>query len=217
MTQTTTTAPPPSAFAKAPDAFARLTEDQVRETFAYTLGVQAVLWGTQWVKAGEAFRMFSRPLPEGTSPSPYDPLAHGINIWGHTRKLLNADTRLIETPNTETLYSNMVVDLADGPVVIEHPDFGNRYVRTTVWDLHSDTHTISQKQDGGHAPPYAIVPVGWEGTIPADLRTIELRSRYFQSRRTSRSTVRRTCRTSTSSRPGSRSSRSRTGAMRARP
>src|SRR5262245_57866566 len=80
-------APPPSAFDKAPEAFARLTEDQARETEAYTLGVQAVLWGTQWVKAGESFRMFSRPLPAGTSPTPYDPLPHGIDVWGHARNL----------------------------------------------------------------------------------------------------------------------------------
>ena len=173
-------APPASAFAKAPEAFARLTDEQVRETQAYTLGVQAVLWGTQWVKAGESLRMFSRPLPAGASPSPYDPLPHAVNVWGHARKLLNADTRLIETPNTETLYSIIVVDLKDGPVVIEHPDFGDRYFRTSVWDVHSDTHTISQKQDGGHPAPYAIVPVGWKGTIPSGLKTIEVRSRYFQ-------------------------------------
>jgi len=174
-------ATPASTFLEAPDAFARLTADQVRETEAYTLGVQAVLWGTQWVKAGEAFRLFGRPLSEGASASPYDPMPHGIDVWGHARKLLNADTRLIETPNTETLYSIIVVDLGNGPVVIEHPDFGERYFRTSIWDLHSDTYTISQKQDGGQPPPYAAVPIGWKGPIPAGLRTIELRSRYLQA------------------------------------
>src|SRR5262245_19204056 len=172
--------PPPSAFAKAPEAFSRLTEEKARETEVYTLGVQAVVWSTQWVKAGESLRLFSRALPEGASPSPYDPMPHGINVWGHARKLLNADTRLIETPNTETLYSIMVADLGSGPVVIEHPDFGDRYFRTSIWDVHSDTHTISQKQDGGHPPPYVIVPVGWKGTIPPGLKTIVMRSRYFQ-------------------------------------
>lgn len=164
----------------APNAFERMTEDQVRETEAYTLGVQAVLWGMQWVKAGEAFRLFSGPLPAGKDRSPYDPQPHAINVWGHAQKLLNADTRLIETPNTETLYSIIVVDLKDGPVVIVHPDFGDRYYRTSIWDLHSDTHTISQKQDGGAPPPYVIVPVGWQGEIPSGLKRIDVRSRYAQ-------------------------------------
>ena len=168
------------ALLKAPKAFERLSADQVRETHAYTLGVQAVLWGLQWVKAAEALHMFSAPLPAGKARSPYDPLAHAINVWGHARKLLNADTRLIETPNTETLYSIIVIDLDDGPIVIEHPDFGERYFRTTVWDVHSDTHTISQKQDGSQPPPYLVARTGWTGNVPAGLKAIEVRSRYFQ-------------------------------------
>ena len=151
------------ALLKAPDAFARLSDEQVLETQAYTLGVQAVLWGMQWVKAGQAFRLVSRPLPAGQARSPYDPQPHAINVWGHAQKLLNADTRLVETPNTETLYSIVLVDLKDGPVVVVHPDFGDRYFRTSIWDLHSDTHTISQKQDGGAPAPCVIVPAGWSG------------------------------------------------------
>jgi hypothetical protein len=143
-----------------------MSAEQVRETEAYTFGVQAVLWGMQWVKAAEGFRMFSRRLPAGQERSPFDNNPHGINIWGHAQKLLNADFRTIETPNTETLYSGALLDLKNGPIVIVHPDFGDRYFRTSIWDLHSDTHTISQKQDGRHPPPYAIIPVGWQGEIP---------------------------------------------------
>jgi hypothetical protein len=70
-------------FLKAPEAFARLTPEQATEAEAYTLGVQAVLWGLQWVKAAESLRMFSAPLPAGHERSPYDPMAHGVNVWGH--------------------------------------------------------------------------------------------------------------------------------------
>jgi hypothetical protein len=167
-------------FLKAPAAFARMTEAQAGEAFAYTLGVQAVLWGLQWVKAAEALRMFSAPLPSGKERSPYDPQPHAVNVWGHARRLLNAATRLIETPNTETLYSIIVVDLSDGPVVVEHPDFGERYFRSSIWDIHSDTHTISQKQDGSQPPPYALVPVGWHGSLPDGMKAYEIRSRYLQ-------------------------------------
>jgi hypothetical protein len=165
---------------KAPDAFARLSADDARETWAYSLGVQAVLWGMQWVKAGEGFRLFTRPLPDGAERSPFDPMPHAIDAWGHARELLDADTRLIETPNTETLYSIIVVDLDGGPVVVEHPDFAGRYYRSTVWDLHSDTHTISQLNDGDSPPPCAVVRTGWDGQVPDGLRVIEVRSRYFQ-------------------------------------
>jgi hypothetical protein len=72
-----------------------------------------------------------------------------------------------------------VIDLENGPIIVVHPDFGDRYFRTTVWDLHSETHTISQKQDGHKPPPYAIVPVGWSGRIPAGVKSITIRSRYM--------------------------------------
>jgi hypothetical protein len=163
---------------KAPEAFAHLPEDQVRETVAYTLGVQTVLWGTQWVKAGETFRMVSRPLPDGATRSPCAPNPHGINTWGHAQQLLTADFRTIETPNPETLYSTALLDLEDGPIVVVHPDFGDRYFRTSLWDLHSETHTISQKQDGRAPRPYAIMPVGWTGDLPAGMQSIVVRSRY---------------------------------------
>jgi hypothetical protein len=87
--------------------------------------------------------------------------------------------RFIETPNTETLYSNAVLDLQDGPVVLLHPDLGERYFRTSVWEVHGDARTISQKQDGPKPSPYALLPYGWKGTLPGGLKTIQARSRYL--------------------------------------
>src|SRR5262249_50183037 len=169
---------PKSVFLRAPHAVGRLSKEQATETFAYTLGVQAVLWGTQWVKAGESFRAFTAPLPAGTERSPFDVNPHGINFWGHAQKLLTADFRTIETPNTETLYSMALADLKDGPVIAIHPDYGERYFRTSIWDLHSETNTISQKKDGNHPPPTAIQWVDAPGEIPEGLETITVRSRY---------------------------------------
>jgi hypothetical protein len=171
-------AEPPKALLEGTKAYERMSDEQVREVEAYTLGVQAVLWGMQWVKGGEAFRLFTAPLPNGTERSPYDSNPHATNVWGHAQKLLTAEFRVIETPNTETLYSGAVIDLKGGPIVVVHPDFGERYFRTTLWELHGDTHTISQKQDGGKPAPYAIVPLGWKGDLPAGLKSIQVRSRY---------------------------------------
>jgi hypothetical protein len=157
---------PKPALLPATDAYARMPADAAAETLTYVLGVQAVIWGVHWVKAGESFRSMTAPLPEGQPRSPFDPDPHGVNVWGHATKLLTADFRIIETPNTETLYSAAILDLADGPMVVVHPDFGERYFRTSVWQLHGDTDTISQKKDGGAPPPYAIVPIGWTGQLP---------------------------------------------------
>jgi hypothetical protein len=86
---------------------------------------------------------------------------------------------MIETPNTETLYSIAVVDLQEAPVVIVHPDFGERYYRTSIWELHGDTHSISQKNDGGKPSSYVLLPPNWDGKVPDGLKTIRMRSRYI--------------------------------------
>jgi hypothetical protein len=163
---------------KPAEAFARMSAEQAKELDAYTLGVQAVTWGMQWVKASEAFRKFTHPLPPGQARLPVDSQPHGVNIWGHASALLTDEIRLIETPNTETLYSIADVDLNEGPVVVVHPDHGDRYFRTTIWEIHSDTHTISQKQDGGHPPPYALIRLGWRGELPDGMKSVTIRGRY---------------------------------------
>ncbi len=164
---------------KPAEAAARMTAEQAKETDAYTLGIQTVLWGMQWVKAGQTLRAITSPLAAGSSRNPIDPTPHGINVWGHARALLTHEMRFIETPNTETLYSNAVLDLQDGPIVLVHPDLGERYFRTSVWDLHGDAHTISQKQDGPKPSPYALLPYGWQGTLPGGLKAIRARSHYL--------------------------------------
>jgi hypothetical protein len=162
---------------KATDAAKRMTADQAREADAYTLGVQAVLWGMQWVKAGQTLRAASSPTLAARLGMP-DPTALGINVWHHNEALLNADARFIETPNTETLYSSAVVDLQDGPVLIVHPDFGDRYFRTSIWELHGDAHTISQRNDGAKPLPYVLVRAGRDGQVPQGMRLIQMHSRY---------------------------------------
>jgi hypothetical protein len=163
---------------KPADAVARMNAQQARETEAYTLGVQAVLWGMQWVKVGQTLRISAAPLPQGTKRTPVDPSPHGINVWGHARALLTHELRIIETPNTETLYSIAILDLKDGPIVVVHPDLGERYFRTSIWELHGDAHSISQNKDGAKPPPYALVPSGWNGALPKGLKAISVRSRY---------------------------------------
>ena len=75
----------------------------------------------------------------------------------HAKELLTHELKVLETPNTETLYSIAVIDLdKTGAVVVVHPEYGDRYFRTSVWDIYGETRTISQKQDGSKPPPYLI-------------------------------------------------------------
>ena len=169
---------PVPSLMKPAEAAARMEAEQARELQAYTLGVETVIWGMQRVKAGQTLLTSRRRSRPGSTAPPFDPSGHGANVWGHACALITHELRVIETPNTETLMSTAVVDLEDGPLVVVHPDFGERYFRTSLWELRGDTHTISQKRDGPHPAPCALLPAGWKGTVPDGMRTIQVHSRY---------------------------------------
>ena len=168
----------PTGLIRATDAAKRMDADAANETAAYSLGIQAVQWGMQWVKGGLVFHAMSAPLPDGVDRPAFDPFPHAVNTWGHARALITPRFRAIETPNTETLYSTALLDLADGPIVVVHPDFQGRYYRTSIWELHGDTHTIGERTYGSQPSPLAMIPNGWQGQLPDGVERIELRSRY---------------------------------------
>jgi hypothetical protein len=169
---------PTCPFLKPAEADARMSAEQARETEAYTLGVQTVIWGMQWVKAGAALRAWGTPLPAGKERLAIDPVPHGYNVWGQAKELLTHELKILETPNTETLYSIAVLDLDEsGPVVLQHPDHADRYFRTSIWDVYGETNTISQKQDGSKPADYLLAPRHWQGEPPTGMRLIRIRSR----------------------------------------
>jgi Protein of unknown function (DUF1254) len=49
------------------------------------------------------------------------------NGFTHSRALLTPANREVVSPNNDTLYDNTWLDLADGPLVIDLPDMGERY------------------------------------------------------------------------------------------
>jgi len=118
------------------------------------------------------------PVAARRRPPRVPPLLARRQYLGHARTLITPRFRAVDTPNTETLYSTALLDLADGPIVLVHPDFQGRYYRTSIWELHGDTHTIGERTYGSHPPPLAMVPLGWHGQLPSGVNGIEIRSRY---------------------------------------
>ena len=74
-----------SPFLTADEATANMTEEHAREAAAYSLGIETVLWGNQYVKASAALRSMAAPLPEDKTKSPVDPYPHAYNVFGHAR------------------------------------------------------------------------------------------------------------------------------------
>lgn len=91
-----------------------------------------------------------------------------VNSLVHMRRLSDYTTRLITTPNNDTLYSSGFLDLSQGPVRIEVPVFGKRYYALAFIDAYTNNFSIvGTRTIGGGGAQLLVVPSGWTGTVPA--------------------------------------------------
>lgn len=84
------------------------------------------------------------------------------NAFIHVRRLSDASARLVTTPNNDTLYSSAWLDLSLGPVEIELPDPGGRYVSLAVLDLYTNNFIVTGSGVGKGRRLVRIVPPDWQ-------------------------------------------------------
>ena len=69
------------------------------------------------------------------------------------RGLATPKDRFVTTPNVDTIYANVFIDLTGGPATIVLPPFGDRYGSLSLMDMFSDNVAVlgtrTTGQDGG--------------------------------------------------------------------
>jgi hypothetical protein len=100
--------------------------------------------------------------------------------WGkiyHMHELATADDRQVVKPNRDTLYSSVVIDLANGPVVINIPAY-HRYWNVQFMDSSSNVFAYlgSRLTPGKQDSSALITPAGYHGETYG-LDTIEATSK----------------------------------------
>lgn len=71
----------------------------------------------------------------------------GFGTFSHFRELVPAGARTVVRPNRDTLYSTAVFDLDAGPVTVNMPNSGRRYMSLAVLD--EDSHVLGVHYKGG--------------------------------------------------------------------
>ncbi|WP_162907131.1 DUF1254 domain-containing protein [Allorhizocola rhizosphaerae] len=131
-------------------------------TYAYSVGMQAYVFGFPWVYFSELRHQWV-VVEHDPETTPYAPL----NYFWHARNLINADYTDGGSPNNDTLYSIAWVDLRQGPVVLSVPAVVNRYFTMEIAGMDSDNFAyVGTRTTGEVAGNYAIIGPDWHGTLP---------------------------------------------------
>lgn len=140
-----------------------------REDYAYTLGVQAYVFGLPYVYLPSLrWDWVTQPKEEGNI-TPYAPLNH----FSHVRTLADASYRDGGSPNQDTLYSIAWVDVSKEPLILSHPDMGERYFTFELASMDSDNFAyVGLRTTGEKAGSFAIVGPDWKGTLPAGVKPL---------------------------------------------
>jgi hypothetical protein len=146
---------------------AKATEDW-RETYAYTLGTQAFIFGFPWIFLPQ-IRWQWVTQPKDPKWTPYAPL----NQFWNCAQLATAAYRDGGSPNNDTLYSMAWLDLAKEPLILSVPDEGDRYYTMEMASLDSDNFAyVGTRTTGNRAGLYAIVGPNWKGALPEGVKAL---------------------------------------------
>ena len=90
----------------------------------------------------------------------------GFNTFIHDREMACPAYAVFTTPNADTLYSNAWLTLSAGPVLLEIPEFGDRYFTVSLLDQYSNAVNLSTRTVGGAGGRYLIANGDWDGEVP---------------------------------------------------
>jgi len=140
-----------------------------REQYAYTLGMQAYIYGFPYLYMSE--------VRWGQVAVKIDPnlnLPHAaINHFWHSQVMGGPESQAGGSPNNDTLYSIAWLDLLKEPLILSVPDVGNRYYTIEIASFDSDNFAyVGMRTTGTKAGNYAIVGPSWKGELPTGVQKL---------------------------------------------
>ena len=139
--------------------------DDWHSEYAYSTGLQAFIYGFPYIYNAQVRHKWVTQ-PRNPDFVPYA----ALNEFWHAANLMDATYRDGGCPNNDTLYSTAWLDLSEEPIILSHPDMGDRYFTFELMGVTSDNFDyIGQRATGSKAASFAIVGPGWTGELPDDV------------------------------------------------
>jgi len=147
-------------------------EEQVswREQYAYSMGMAAYPYTLPYLYMSQLRWMWTNN-PRDPDNYPYA----AINHFWHANRVADASYKDGGTPNNDTVYSVAWIYVGDGPVILSHPDMGERNFSFHFSDYTSDVFAVvSQRATGQGAGNFALVHKDYEGELPDGVKKLEV-------------------------------------------
>jgi len=138
-----------------------------KENLAYTIGVQAYIYGYPTI---ELYRTFYEQVLD-----PNRGHSVGVNEFNHIRNLVTPQDTWVVSPNNDTLYSKAWLDLSKEPIVLHIPPIKDRFYAFPIGDFYHDAVASlgwwNVGEDGGN---FALIPPGWQGVLPDGVEAVHI-------------------------------------------
>ncbi len=139
-----------------------------KNELTYTLGVQAFIYGFPYIYLPQIRYKWTNLK----SDSPHAPHI-AVNSFWRASKMITSDYKDGGSPNNDTFYAIGILDLSKGPVILEHPDMGERYFTFELADMSSDNFDyIGKRATGSKAGKFLISYKEWNGEVPEGVRKV---------------------------------------------
>ncbi len=138
-----------------------------KENLAYTIGVQAYIYGSATV---ELFRTFFEQAVD-----PERGHSVGVNEFNHIRKLATPQDTWVVTPNNDTLYSRAWLDISKEPIILHIPPIKDRFFVFPIGDFfHDAVASLGWWNVGQKGGDFALVAPGWQGVLPSGVERVDI-------------------------------------------
>jgi hypothetical protein len=137
--------------------------------YAYSLGLQAFIYGFPYVYSSQIRYKWTND-PRDPEHVPYS----AVGRFWHAPGVLDASYQDGGCPNNDTMYSVAWIDLTDEPVILSHPEMGDRYFSFQLSGMSSDNFDyVGHRTTGSQAGHFALIGPNWEGELPDGVKATE--------------------------------------------
>lgn len=150
---------------------------QGQENWAFSVGVQAYIWGLPIIKCWND-RLEKMKIPAAGHSANADRFL--VNSFRHDRSLASGDSSEFVNAATDFLYSLAVIDLSNGPLRLTSPDLQGRWYGLQLLDPYMNTvANFGTRQFGDQLPSIIIATHGQDVTASDNHHIVRGESPYL--------------------------------------